>query len=238
MNIKNLQGQIIAHRGFYDNQKYPENSMQAFIKAVKHKYPIELDVQLTKDKKLVVFHDETLKRLCNQNIKVKDTTYVALQKYSILQTKETIPLLTDVLKCIDGKVPLDIEIKKGGVGQIEPLIAELLNSYKGEFVITSFHPMIVYWFKKHRPEYQVGILLKSFNSYFIKWKEWLYYIFLKYVVKPDFIACDIRYLPNRITNYLHLPIVSWTVRTEQELLKAKLCSNVYIVETILKERDL
>ena len=54
-----------AHRGLFDNNSdAPENSLAAFKKAVDAGYGIELDVQLSKDDKLVVFHDATLKRMC------------------------------------------------------------------------------------------------------------------------------------------------------------------------------
>ena len=56
---------MIAHRGLFDNHsEAPENSLAAFRKAVDQGFGIELDVQLTKDGKLVVFHDFDLKRMC------------------------------------------------------------------------------------------------------------------------------------------------------------------------------
>ena len=64
----------IAHRGMFDNKKIPENSIKAFKKALKYNYSIELDVQLTKDNILVVFHDENLKRMTNIDKLLKDTT--------------------------------------------------------------------------------------------------------------------------------------------------------------------
>ena len=57
-----LKEKIIAHRGMHSN--CPENSLMAFQKAVQKGYPIELDVQLTKDNEVIVFHDSTLKRMC------------------------------------------------------------------------------------------------------------------------------------------------------------------------------
>ena len=64
-----------AHRGLFDNKsEAPENSLAAFRKAVEAGYGIELDVQLSKDKKLVVFHDATLKRMCGEKGNVWDYT--------------------------------------------------------------------------------------------------------------------------------------------------------------------
>ena len=58
---------LYAHRGLHDNaSEAPENSMAAFKKAVYAGYGIELDVHLTSDEKLVVFHDDDLSRICGR----------------------------------------------------------------------------------------------------------------------------------------------------------------------------
>ena len=73
-----MKNKIIAHRGIFNNIDIPENSMKAFEKALKLNYPIELDVQLTKDNELVVFHDYSLKRMCGINRLVENCTYKEL----------------------------------------------------------------------------------------------------------------------------------------------------------------
>ena len=71
-----LMGRDYAHRGLHDNKSdAPENSMAAFKKAVDAGYGIELDVQLTRDRIPVVFHDESLKRVCGVDGNVRDYTY-------------------------------------------------------------------------------------------------------------------------------------------------------------------
>lgn len=101
-----------AHRGLHDNETdAPENSMSAFRRAVEAGYGIELDVQVTKDKIPVVFHDFTLQRVCGQEGKVCDYTYEELQKFRLCKSSETIPLFEDVLKLVAGKVPFIVELK-------------------------------------------------------------------------------------------------------------------------------
>ena len=57
-------GRNCAHRGFFGkDQRPPENSLPAFAAAAKNGYGIELDVQFTSDRRLVVFHDDTLDRM-------------------------------------------------------------------------------------------------------------------------------------------------------------------------------
>ena len=83
---------------------------------------LELDVQLTKDNQVVVTHDFHLRRNCNVQKEVNQCTYEELQRYPIFFSKERIPLLEDVLKVVDGKVPLIIELKYKDKSDILSLI--------------------------------------------------------------------------------------------------------------------
>lgn len=84
---------MIAHRGLFDNDsEAPENSLAAFRKAVDQGFGMELDVQLTKDGKLVVFHDFDLKRMCGVHKKLTELTYAELEQYSLKNSTEKIPL--------------------------------------------------------------------------------------------------------------------------------------------------
>ncbi len=74
-------------------------------------FGIELDIQLTKDKIPVVFHDFTLKRVCGAEGKVSDYTYEELRSFTLCESKEHIPLFEEVLGLVSGKVPLIVELK-------------------------------------------------------------------------------------------------------------------------------
>ena len=83
----------VAHRGLFDKSLgIPENSLAAFQRAVEKNYGVELDVQLTKDNRLVVFHDEDLFRMCGVKKKVRDCTWEELCQYTLQGTEEKIPL--------------------------------------------------------------------------------------------------------------------------------------------------
>lgn len=87
---------LVAHRGLYavndsELKDYPENSLPAFIRAVEYGYGIELDVRLTKDDRIVVFHDKTTSRMCGVNRKISSRTYSELMRYSLLDTEYKIP---------------------------------------------------------------------------------------------------------------------------------------------------
>lgn len=84
---------MIAHRGLFNNNSdAPENSLAAFRNALEHGFGMELDVQLTKDGKLVVFHDFDLKRMCGVHKKLTELTYAELEQYSLKNSTEKIPL--------------------------------------------------------------------------------------------------------------------------------------------------
>ena len=73
---------IIAHRGIFDNKKIPENSIKAFKDALNKNYVIEFDVHLTKDKKIVVFHDMDLDRMTKKTGPIKELTLSELDFYN------------------------------------------------------------------------------------------------------------------------------------------------------------
>ncbi|MBR1740255.1 MAG: glycerophosphodiester phosphodiesterase [Ruminococcus sp.] len=157
-------GKYIAHRGLH-NQHIPENSMTAFRRAAENGFAIELDVRLTKDGKVAVVHDKTLKRLCGMDKLVKDCTYEELSHMRLYGTEERIPLFKDVLAMIDGRVPLLIEIKDGApLGVLEKRTYHLLRQYKGKYAVQSFNPMSMMWFRFFAPEVERGLLISGHNT--------------------------------------------------------------------------
>ena len=109
-----LAGWLYAHRGLHDgNHKVPENSLEAFRRAVDAGYGMELDVQHTRDDRLVVFHDANLKRVCGVDKNVRDLTYGELKRYP-LPDGSVIPLFSEVLELVGGRAPIIVEVKHYG----------------------------------------------------------------------------------------------------------------------------
>lgn len=155
-----------AHRGLHDlSQGIPENSLTAFARAVEHGYGAELDVHLSKDGKLVVMHDESLKRMTGVERNICDCTEDELCALRLAGTDEPIPMLQDVLPIFCGKTPLIIEIKTHG-GNHEKLtrtVCRLLRDYPDlDFCIESFDPRVLMWLRKHRPNIVRGQLSCNF----------------------------------------------------------------------------
>ena len=217
----NYQNLIIAHRGVYDNKKIPENSILAFKKAIELKLPIELDVQLTKDNKLVVFHDNNLVRMTGYNNYVKELTLEEIRKLKLLDTKEKIPTLKEVLELVDSKVLIDIEIKNTKqTNEISYILLENLKHYKGNFIIKSFNPNIIKYLKKQEPSYTYGILISDKQEN--KFKKFLSTsTLLLHYYKPDFIAISKYLIDDK--NFKKFgkdhPILIWSINSKEELEK-------------------
>ena len=91
-----LKDTYITHRGYHSPEKAPENSMAAFTRAVEEGFGIELDIHLTKDQQVVVFHDDDLERMTGYTKKITDCTWGEIRSLTLLNTQEKIPLLKEV----------------------------------------------------------------------------------------------------------------------------------------------
>ena len=210
-----------AHRGLHDLENgIPENSMAAFQAAAKAGYAAELDVQLSGDGQVVVFHDDNLKRVCGIGGKISDYDYEDLKKMTLCGTSETISLFTDVLREFQkGGGPLLVELKTGSRNkELCRKTCEILKNYPGVYCIQSFNPFIVLWFKKHAPEVFRGQLAEGPGGYpkyiprFVA--HMLSYCWMAFINKPDFIAYEICKRPKRILKLRETGILlfAWTSR--------------------------
>lgn len=215
-----------AHRGFHDNNgDMPENSLPAFQKAVQMGYGIELDVQLTKDLVPVVFHDFDLKRMCGIEQKVCELTLAQLKELHLLNTDETIPTFQEVLTAINGQVPLIIELKSNALRPRLPrLVDEVLSGYHGHYCIESFNPIVLRWYKRHRPTIIRGQLSTSYFREFGYTNPVLFSLetlLCNALSRPDFISYNWKYRKRstrRLCRKLYRTLsVGWTIKSKEEL---------------------
>ncbi|HAJ77958.1 MAG TPA: glycerophosphodiester phosphodiesterase [Clostridiales bacterium] len=223
---------MIAHRGFW-NKEYPENSLAAFKNAIEYGYAIELDVQAVEDGTPVVFHDSKMSRMTEKDKYIQNITKEELKSIKLLESDEKIPTLEEVLKLVNGKTPLLVEIKNNDkVGELEKRVLDLLKNYKGEYAIQSFNPYTLKWFYEHAPKIWRGQLSSYFKGVklsFIK-KAILKRLGMKKYTHQDFVSYDINNLPNRFTKKLEVPLLTWTVKKQEEYIKAIQCSDNVIFE--------
>lgn len=234
-----------AHRGLHDNKSQaPENSMAAFRKAVKAGYGIELDVQLTKDGIPVVFHDFTLERACKDSKKVYEYTYEELQQFSLFDSEEKIPRLEEVLKEVNGRVPLIVEIKLEWMDLTVCAAADrLLKEYKGPYCVESFNPLVLAWYRRYRNEILRGQLADGFLKSG-EYKGMLYFflqnLLMNWMTRPDFIAYNHKYsgnLSRKLCKKLYGGLaVAWTIKSQEELDDAKENFDVFIFDSFIPRR--
>ncbi len=242
-NMEPFKNTFIAHRGLFNNVDLPENSYPAFEAAIDKDFGIELDVQLTKDNQLVVFHDGNINRMCGVKKKISSLTYEQLSSYKLLDTDLSAPLFEDVISLIDGKVPVIIEIKAhGAFMKATKMLVKRLESYKGIYCIQSFNPAIIRWLKVNKPDITRGILS---NDYLRLPKKTLTQKFIVSNLlfnawcKPDFISYNHEY-PSKIAlkvckSFYNCNMVGWNIKSSENLDYAKKFFEVYIFDSFVPE---
>lgn len=186
-------GRNIAHRGLHTrDQTVPENSIAAFTAALDGEYGIELDVRLTADGEVVVFHDDTLQRVCGAPGRVDETDFADLRALPLFGTDQRVPLLREVLELVDEREPLVIELKTAkDYGDLCERTWRILRLYDGDICVESFDPRILRWFKKNAPGLlrgQLSALPKRLNrgaaGYAVGW------LLANFLGRPHFIAYE------------------------------------------------
>ncbi|MDE6912464.1 MAG: glycerophosphodiester phosphodiesterase [Lachnospiraceae bacterium] len=232
---------MYAHRGLHSARKsgeplLPENSYTAIKRAADMGYGIEFDVHLTKDNVPVVFHDDTLNRICGVKGYLKDYTFAELQRFRLLGTEEKIPSFEEVLNAVGGRVPLIIEYKvEKNAGRLCSICDRILSNYNGPYCIESFHPLAVRWYKIHRPNIVRGQLSEDFTRKKLR----LSYFLLSHLIgncyaAPDFVAYNCKHrteLSRTLCRKLYRSLsVAWTVRSQEELERVSKSFDLFIFE--------
>ena len=214
-----------AHRGLHTpDRTVPENSLAAFRRAAENGWGAELDVRLTADGQVVVFHDDTLDRVCGVPGRVDAFTYEELQAFSLHGTNQRIPLFSDVLDLFNDRTPLIVELKTGPRNRelCEKTIA-LMRERSVPMCVESFDPTIVAWFRFHGREYLRGQLATHREDYLRDGRPApaaavLSLTLLNFLGRPQFIAYRVgpRPLTVRLAEALGAMKAGWVVRSPAE----------------------
>jgi glycerophosphoryl diester phosphodiesterase len=236
----------IAHRGLHDARKgVNENSASAVKSAIAKGLAIEVDLQCAKDDQPVVFHDTTLDRLTEQTGPVISHSASELTSIHLRGTKDRILSLRDLLALIDGRVPLLIEIKSkwNDDNRYEANIAKELASYRRPVAVMSFDPNCVARFRTLLPSLPRGLISEAFEDEH-HWSRLTFrqrfimrHLLTSAIARPNFIAYDIRALPALAPSLarvlFHLPLLTWTVRSEADKARAANYADAMIFEGIV-----
>ena len=162
---------IYAHRGVSNSSV--ENTLAAFKKAIALGADgIELDVQLSKDGVLVVFHDMNLKRLAGKRRNVADCSFEELRSYKLgsrlqrIFSHHRIDAFQDILDWAnEEKIALNIELKESlllNEASLRQFLATIRIPKNSHF--SSFHDRLLIIVKEERPEMETAyIITKKFN---------------------------------------------------------------------------
>lgn len=227
--IKHDKGKIklaehYAHRGFHDDDKAPENSLEAFRRAAELGLHTEIDIHRIADGTLVVFHDDTLHRMTGARGYIADYDLSNLRELRLGGSDERIPTLDEVLDVFeDSGLSLLIELKvdRGNQKELCKAVAERLKRYKGDYVVQSFYPRAITEYRKLMPGDVVGQLSKN---YFDRKDGALKVrvamagnVLFNRLLRPDFIAYKFRDRTSktlmRTIKRRGIPRLAWTIRT-------------------------
>lgn len=208
---------IIAHRGFADNCR--ENTKEAIHRAIEvGADAIELDVRKTKDNVFILFHDEFIK-----NKQIAQLTYAEINDLAS-NLNFQVPTLAAVLKLVQGKIKLDIELKEKSY---EKEVIDLILKYltREEFMVTSFQIQSLRKIKNNYTSIKTGIILNSQTASNFDLNSDLAAI--------DFLVLQIKLLKSKwleIAQKNHKSLLVWTVN-EIEIIE-QLVQNENIVGII------
>jgi len=232
----------IAHRALHDVARgRPENSREAIEAAVAAGYGIEIDLQLSADRRAMVFHDYDLDRLTGETGPLRARDAAALGAITLKGGASGIPTFAEVLELVAGKVPLLVEIKDQdgtlgpAVGILEEAAARDAAGYDGPLAFMSFNPNSVRVLSGFAPEIPRGLVTSSYRA-----EDWgpipaarrdrLRGIPDIAASRAAFISHEARDLDRPRVAELRakgLPILCWTIRSpEQEAQARQVAHNV------------
>ncbi len=207
-----------AHRGLH-SPGVPENSRAAARAAIAAGMGIECDIQRALDGEAMVFHDWELGRLTDAAGLTSVFSAKELEALLLQETDEAIFRLSTLLDLVDGAVPLLIEIKSRPEYDVErtcEAVSKTMADYSGDFAVMSFDPRAVGWFAENDPDLLRGLVCTdTLDLGFLG--AWRVEGAIEQAT-PDFLAMDIRDLPNAFCSLWResgRPLLSWTVRSAE-----------------------
>lgn len=232
----------IAHRGLIGpDHGRVENTLAAIEAAAEAGYAAEIDIQVSADGEAIVFHDRTLDRLTAAHGPVADYTAKVLARTHVTGASGCIPTLGTVLDMVAGRVPLLIELKTFGETP-RPLVhrlADLVERYQGEVAVTSFWWAALAACVERMPGVPRGIAgarhMRGPGFETLDARLRSRFLLSVHDAKPDFVVYGSRGLPGFGPTQLRRagkPLLTFVVRTEPELTRAKSLADNVIFETV------
>jgi glycerophosphoryl diester phosphodiesterase len=232
-----LTAQPVAHRGLHDAANgVIENTPSAFAAAISCNYAIECDVQLSADGEAMVFHDETLDRLTVAQGALSARNSDELKAIAFKNTDDRMITLSGLCELVAGRVTLVIEIKShyDGDTRLAARTVEILHGYAGPVAAMSFDPRLVSALRTLAPGLPRGLVAESRRPKDGGQRGAWSYLGEAIRSRPHFLAWSVRDLPSvapLIGRYvLGLPLLTWTVRSDEQRKTARRYASQMIFE--------
>jgi glycerophosphoryl diester phosphodiesterase len=223
-----LTARPIAHRGLHNAAAgVIENTASAFVAAIAGNFGIETDLQISTDGEAMVHHDDALGRLTEGSGKLAEMTAEAIQKIHFKASADMILTLGDLCELVGSRVTLVLELKSRFDGDLRlaQRAAEVLASYSGPVAVMSFDPVLVEAVRQIAPGLTRGIVAERMPP----WRSLL-------GARPQFIAYGVKNLPALaplVARWVFgLPLLTWTVRSEEDRRRAEYWADQAIFEGV------
>jgi glycerophosphoryl diester phosphodiesterase len=233
-----LTARPVAHRGLHDAAKgVIENTPSAVRAAIAAGYAIEVDLQITADSEAMVHHDDALGRLNEGDARLDAMTAAELKQVAFKATQDRMVTLGELCDLVAGRVTLVLELKSrfDGDRRLVARTIDVLQQYKGPVAAMSFDPMLVLMLRDGAPALTRGIVAeRGFGQ--SEWNSTRAMAYVRYALRsrPHFLAYAVKDLPATVPllarNLLRLPLLTWTVRTDDDRRRAARWADQMIFE--------
>jgi len=238
-----LTARPVAHRGLHENAAgVIENTASAFRAAIEAGFSVETDVQITADGEAMVHHDFALGRLTLGSRRLAAMTAAGLKEVPFKDTADRMMTLGELCDFVGGRVPLVIELKSRFDGNfaLATRAADVLKSYAGPAALMSFDPAPVAALREIAPRLPRGIVAErhyvdpEWSDLSDSQKRSLAFLTHAPRTRPHFVAYHVTDLPSPgpwiARNILRLPLLAWTVRSEEDRTRARRWADQMIFE--------
>lgn len=232
-----LTARPVAHRGLHDGASgIVENTASAFAAAIAGQYAIECDIQMSADGEAIVFHDDILGRLTERDGPLASLTAVELKAIAFKSTSDRMMTLGELCDLVAGRVTLILEVKSHFTGdmRLADRVATVVQSYAGPIAAMSFDPLVISGLQAAAPGLPRGLVTQSRPDPEVPSGNSARYLAGALRARPHFLAWSVRDLPGFLPLFgrwgLGLPLLTWTVRTDADRLRARRWANQMIFE--------
>jgi glycerophosphoryl diester phosphodiesterase len=231
----------VAHRGLHEAARgIFENTPSSVAAAVAANYAIEVDLQITADGEAMMHHDEALGRLTEGSGALNTMTAQALRQVPFKATADRMISLGELCDLVAGRVTLVLELKSrfDGNPQLPLRVGDVLKGYRGPVAAMSFDPGHLAVLHEASPKLMRGLVAERRYRPYHQGRSWsraaMDYVADLARARPQFLAYSVRDLPSPVpvtSRYgLGLPLLTWTVRTDDDRARAARWADQMIFE--------